>query len=108
MSIEGHRQISEKHPANRCGAHFPLRELDETIGREGLQSSQGVSEGRVEVDSELLLDLALDDDAVAEQIADDGPAQPIVPGKMKTPEGRRPFSSDRVPVSGKLPAILDV
>src|SRR5262249_20689426 len=108
IGVEGHRQVPQEDAAEGSRADLLVRELDQAVGGARLEGRQGLGEGLVESDSELFLDLALDDHTVTEQIADDGSPHPVVLRESKPAKGRGALARDRFAVGGKLPAVLDI
>src|SRR4030095_7102031 len=66
------------------------RQLHQPVRLARLQLPERVGEVRVEDDAELPLALRLDDDAVAEEVADHGAPQPVLGAHPDSPKAGRP------------------
>src|SRR5262249_18351113 len=103
IRVEGHREVAQEDAAERRRSDLGRSELDESVGDAGLETRQRERESLVEVDAKALLDLALDDEAVAEQVADDGPPELVVSREARAAKRRRARVRDRGRVGGQLP-----
>src|SRR5689334_20217804 len=89
VGVEGHREVAKEDPAHGRGPYVRLRQLDEAVRLARAEALESRRKRLVELDTELPLDLALDDEPVAEQVLDDASPQPVVLRKAESAERRR-------------------